>query len=76
MYKQLYLLNFRPIDLKLKRNTDITSSGFKTYVYDDDGINILDAPPQDCHYLHEDDGVVASISICTPKNVVRKEIKF
>ncbi|CAH1116620.1 unnamed protein product [Phaedon cochleariae] len=59
----------RPIELKLKRNPSITSFNFKTYVHDDDGIRILENSPRKCHYLHRDDGSVASISICSPKNV-------
>ncbi|KAG5886065.1 hypothetical protein JTB14_009513 [Gonioctena quinquepunctata] len=59
----------RPIDLKLRRNPEITSSNFKTYIHDDNGTTVLNNSPKNCHYLHRDESTVASISICSPKNV-------
>ncbi|CAG9829104.1 unnamed protein product [Diabrotica balteata] len=59
----------RPIDLKLKRNTDILGHNFTTYVHDEDGISVFNHVPRSCHYLHEDGITVASMSICSSKNV-------
>ncbi|KAJ8935149.1 hypothetical protein NQ314_012967, partial [Rhamnusium bicolor] len=59
----------RPVDLKLRRNPGITTPNFKTYVHNEEGIKVLPHKPQNCHYLHKDAKTVASISICSPKNV-------
>ncbi|XP_050498393.1 A disintegrin and metalloproteinase with thrombospondin motifs adt-1-like isoform X2 [Diabrotica virgifera virgifera] len=59
----------RPINLKLKRNADILGHNFTTYVHDEDGISVFNHVPRSCHYLHEDGITVASMSICSSKNV-------
>ncbi|CAH1114535.1 unnamed protein product, partial [Psylliodes chrysocephalus] len=59
----------RPINLKLKRNSDLIASDFKTYLHDEAGIVTLKNAPRNCHYLHKDDKTVAAISICSSKNI-------
>ncbi|KAJ8957643.1 hypothetical protein NQ318_017534, partial [Aromia moschata] len=58
LYRVLPPLDVRscasPVDLKLRRNQDITSPTFKTYIHGKDGINALPHSPQNCHYLHKD----------------------
>ncbi|CAG9765921.1 unnamed protein product [Ceutorhynchus assimilis] len=59
----------RPIDLKLKRNTDIVVPSFKTYIHDENGVKFLNETPENCHYLHKASELVAALSICAPKSV-------
>lgn len=54
----------------MRPNSNLKSPNLKTYIQDENGINILEYSPQNCHYLHEDGKILASISICTPNNVV------
>ncbi|XP_030758814.1 uncharacterized protein LOC115884396 [Sitophilus oryzae] len=60
----------RPINLKLKKNTNILGTTFKTYIHEDDNVQYLNQTPLNCHYLHEDEEFVAALSMCTPKAVV------
>lgn len=61
---------YSPINLKLKRNSDILAPSFKTYIHEGNEITNFNETPADCHYLHQGPKVVAAFSICNPKAVV------
>ncbi|KAL1512639.1 hypothetical protein ABEB36_002201 [Hypothenemus hampei] len=61
--------NRRTIDLTLNRNTDLITSAFKTYIHQQNKVQLLNETPLDCHYLHQSLNVTAALSFCTPKAV-------
>ncbi|XP_066143129.1 A disintegrin and metalloproteinase with thrombospondin motifs adt-1-like [Euwallacea fornicatus] len=59
----------RPMTLKLKRNSEILGTAFKTFIHEENEITQFNETPAGCHYLHRDQKVVAAFSICNPRTV-------
>lgn len=59
-----------PLTLRLKKNKNLLSRGFKTYIREGDAAPIILKDQKNCHYLHRDRNVVASLSLCESQGVV------
>ncbi|XP_017772302.1 PREDICTED: A disintegrin and metalloproteinase with thrombospondin motifs 6-like [Nicrophorus vespilloides] len=59
----------KPINLKLTKNTNLISPHFKSYIHEDDYIEELKKPVENCNFIHKDENGVGSINICVPKRV-------
>nr|CAH7759323.1 unnamed protein product [Callosobruchus chinensis] len=55
--------------LKLKKNEEIVSPDLKIFVHDENGLETLSAPPENCNYLYQGHFMTAALSMCSPKNV-------
>ncbi|CAH0551239.1 unnamed protein product [Brassicogethes aeneus] len=59
----------RTIDLKLRKNLNLISPSFTTYMHYGNDQELYPEKPNICHYIHNNDGFVASVSLCEPKTM-------
>lgn len=59
----------KPVNLKLKRNTNLLSPNYKSYIHENDFIRPLRRNDENCNFLHVDEQSVGAISNCMQNSI-------